>query len=74
MPSKGIWLDSRLIEISIKSKNAHNGLRMGKLWSSEVGASHKQQLMCRTDRYLQSFVFFEHDMSSDYIDPYMDGF
>ena len=74
MPSTGIWLDSILRELSIESKNAQNKLRMRKLWSSEVGASHEQQLTCRTDRYLLSFVFFEHNMSSDYIEPYIDGF
>ena len=74
MPSTGIWLDYRLRELSIESKNAQNGLRMRKLWSSEVGASHEQQLTCRTDRYLRSFFFFKHNMSSDYIEPYMDEF
>ena len=74
MSSTDIWLDSRLIEISIESKNAQNGLRMRKLWSSEVCASHELQLTCRTERYLLSFVSFEHDMSSDYIEPCMDGF
>ena len=73
MLSTGIWLDSRLREFSIESKNVQNGLRMGKLWLSEVGASHEQQLTCRTDRYLLFFIFFEHNMRSDYIDPYMDG-
>ena len=70
MPYKGIWLDSRLREPSIVSKNAQNGLRTRELGSSEVGVSHEQQLTCRTDRYLLSFIFFEHNMSSDYIDPY----
>ena len=74
MPSTGIWLDSRLRLISIESKNAQNEIQMRKLWSSEVGASHEQQLTCITDRYLQSFIFFEHNMSLDYIEPYMDGF
>ena len=74
MSSTGIWLDSRLRELSIESKNAQNGLRMRKLWSSEVCASHELQLTCRTERYLLSFVSFEHDMSSDYIEPCMDGF
>ena len=74
MPSTGICLDSRLRELSIESKNVQNELRMGKLWSSEVGTSHEQQLTCRTDRYLLSFIFFEHNMRLDYIDPYMDGF
>ena len=36
MPSSGIWLDSRLIYLSIESKNTQNGLRTRKLWSSEV--------------------------------------
>ena len=74
MPSIGIWLDFRLRDLSIESKNAQNGFRTRKLWSSEVGASHEQQLTCRTDRYLLTFVFFEHNMSSDYINPYRDGF
>ena len=74
MPSTGIWLDFGLINLSIESKNAQNGLRMRKLLSSEVGASHEQQLTCRTDRYLLSFIFFEHNMSSYYIEPYMVGF
>ena len=37
MPSLGIWLDSILRDLSIESKNAQNGLRTRKLWSSEVG-------------------------------------
>ena len=74
MSSTYIWLDSRLIEISIESKNAQNELRMRKLWSSEVGASHELQLTCRTDRYLLAFFSLEHDMTSDYIKPCMDGF
>ena len=74
MPSTGILLDSRLRYISIESKNAQNGLRTRKLWSSEVGASHEQQLTCKTDSYLLSFIFFEDNMSLDYISPYMDGF
>ena len=74
MSSTRIWLDSRLREISIESKNKQNGLQMRKLWSSKVGASYEQQLTFRIDRYLLSFVFFEHNMSSDYIEPYMDGF
>ena len=44
---------------------------MRKLWLSEVGASYEHQLTCRTDRHLLSFVFFEHHMNSDYIDPYI---
>ena len=39
MPSIGIWLDSRLIDISIELKNMQNGLRMRKLLSSEVGVA-----------------------------------
>ena len=74
MPSLGIWLDSRLRDLSIESKNAQNGLRMRKLWSSEVGASYEQKLTCRTDRHLLSFVFFEQNMSSDYNEPYIYGF
>ena len=73
MPSSGIWLDFRLRELSTESKNAQNGLRTRKLWSSEVGASYEQQLTCRIDRHLLSFVFFEYNMSSDYIQPYIDG-
>ena len=46
---------------------------MRKLWSSEVGASHELQLTCITDKYLLSFISFEHDMSLDYIYPCMDG-
>ena len=71
MPSSGIWLYSRLREISIESKNAQNGLRTRKLFSSEVGASYEQQLTCRTDRHLLAFVFFKHNMSSDCIMPYI---
>ena len=32
-------MDSILKGISIESKNAQNGLRTGKLWSSEVGTA-----------------------------------
>ena len=39
MPSTGIWLDSRLRDISIEFKNAQNGLWTMKLWSSEVGVA-----------------------------------
>ena len=74
MPSSGICLDSRLRYISIESKNVQNELWTRKLWSSEVGASYEQQLTCRTDRHLLSFTFFEHNMSSDCIDPYIYGF
>ena len=74
MPSTGMWLDYRLKKLFIESKNICNGLWTRKLWSSEVGASHEQRLTCRTDRYLLSFVTFEHNMSSDCIDPYMDRF
>ena len=74
MSSTVIWLDSRLIDLFIESKNTQNGLRMRKLWSSEVGASHEQQLTCRTDRYLLSFVCFKQNMSSYYIKPCMDVF
>ena len=74
MPSSGIWLDSRLRDLSMESKNAQNGLRMRKLWSSEVGASYEQQLTCRTDRHLLSFIFFENDRSSYYTEPYIYGF
>ena len=71
MPSTGMWSDSRLKDISIESKNTRNGLRTRKLWSSEVRASYEQQLTCRIDRHLLSFIFFEHHMSSDYIYPYI---
>ena len=74
MPSSGIWLDSRLKYLSIESKNTKNRLQTRKLWSSEVGASYEQQLTCRTDRHLLSFIFLEHNMSSYYIDPYIYGF
>ena len=74
MPSTGIFLDSRLKEISIESKNTLNGLRTRKLWPFKVGASYEQQLTCRTDRHLLPFIFFEHNMSSDYIEPYIYGF
>ena len=37
MQFSGIWLDSRLIYLSIESQNKQNGLRTRKLWSSEVG-------------------------------------
>ena len=39
MPSLGIWLDSRVIYLSIESKNAQNGLWTRKLWSSEVAVA-----------------------------------
>ena len=39
MSSSGIWLDARLRDLSIEFKNAQNGLRTRKLWSSEVGIS-----------------------------------
>ena len=74
MPSSGIWLDSRLRDLSMESKNTQNGVRTRKLWSSEVGALYEQKLTCRTDRHLLSFVFFEHNMSSDYTEPYIYGF
>ena len=74
MPFSCIWLDSRLRDLSIESKNERNELRTRKLWSSEVGASYEQQLTCRIDRHLLYFVFFEHNMSSDCIEPYIDGF
>ena len=32
-----IWLDSRLNDLSIESKNTQNGVRMKKLCASEVG-------------------------------------
>ena len=73
MSSSGKWLDSRLRDLSIESKNAQNGLRTRKLWSSEVGASYEQQLTCRTDRHLLSFVFFEYNTSSVYNEPYIYG-
>ena len=41
---------------------------------SEVGVSHEQQLTCRTDKYLLSFITFEHNMNSYCIDPHMYGF
>ena len=44
MPYTGIWLDSRLIDISIESKNAQNGLWTRKLWSSEVGRCRAHSL------------------------------
>ena len=37
MPITGIWLDSRLKDIFIESKNTRIGVRMRNLWSSEVG-------------------------------------
>ena len=39
MPSIGIWLDSKLRDLSIESKNEQNGLQTRKLWLSEVGAA-----------------------------------
>ena len=73
IPSTHMWSYSRLTNLSIESNNTWNGLQTRKLWSSEVGASHEQQLTCRTDRCLLSFISFEHNMSSDYIDPYIYG-
>ena len=35
--SSYIWMDSRLKDLSIESKNTQNGVRTKKLWSSEVG-------------------------------------
>ena len=64
-----MWSDSRLKDLSIESKNTGNRLRTRKLWSFEVGASYEQQLTCKTDRHLMSFVFFKHHMSLDYIEP-----
>ena len=74
IPSQGIWLDFRLRDLSIESKNVQNGLRTRKLWSSEVGTSYEQKLTSRTDRHLLSFNFFEQHMSSDYNEPYIDIF
>ena len=35
--SRYIWMDSRLKELSIESKNTQNGVWTKKLWSFEVG-------------------------------------
>ena len=35
--SSYVWMDCRLKGLSIESKNTQNGVRMKKLWSSEVG-------------------------------------
>ena len=37
MPLNSTWLDSRLDELSIESKNNQNGVRTKKLCVSEVG-------------------------------------
>ena len=37
MPLNSIWLDSRLNELSIESKNTQNGVRTKELGPSEVG-------------------------------------
>ena len=37
MPLNIIWLDSKLNELSIESKNTKNGVRTKKLCVSEVG-------------------------------------
>ena len=36
MPFNGIWLDSRLKDISVESKKAQIGVRTKKLWPIEV--------------------------------------
>ena len=45
MPITGIWLDFRFKEIFIESKNARIGVRMRKIWSSEVGV-HREPHYC----------------------------
>ena len=46
MPLNGIWLDSRLKEISIKSKNTHNGVLKKELckFQTVTKISNLQQL------------------------------
>ena len=64
MPSKGIWLDYRLRDLSIESKNAQNGLRTRKLWSSKVGVA-KLIPYTRSARPKEvGSAIFEHQMPS----------
>ena len=41
--SRYIWMNSRLKEISIESKNTRNGVRTKKLWLSEVGGQQSEK-------------------------------
>ena len=49
MSITSIWLDSRLKEIFIESKNARIGVRIRKIWSSEVGV-HQEPHYCANPR------------------------
>ena len=49
MPITGIWLDSKLKELFIESKNARNGVKTRNIWSSEVGV-HQEPHCCANPR------------------------
>ena len=52
-----ICVDSRIIGLSIESKNTQNGLRTKKLWSSEVGG-HNQKIRCAEPAGAYCFLSF----------------
>ena len=67
MSFTGIWLDSRLKELSIKSKNARIGVQMRKLWLSKVEATDfawvceiVQSSSCINECYMEQFLIILH--------------
>ena len=49
MPITGTWLDSRLKDLFIESKNARISVRTRKIWSSEVEV-HQELHYCANPR------------------------
>ena len=56
-------MDFRLKGISVESKNAKNGLRMRKLWSSEVGTAELIPYWARPEEPSQGGQLASHNSS-----------
>ena len=49
MPITSIWIDSKLKDLFIESKNVRIGIQTRKIWSSEVGV-HQEPHYCINPR------------------------
>ena len=58
MPSNGIWLDSRLNDLSIESKNTHNGVLTKELCKLQVVTKISNLQHLQQQQSPPSFVIF----------------
>ena len=58
MPLNGIWLDSRLNELSIESKNTHNGVLTKELYKLQAVKKISNLQHLQQQQQPQSFVIF----------------